>query len=232
MRGLGILAVLVCAGLGVSGLALAKGPNMAGGVSFKFGPDLAASDWRYMSFPRRRGANFSASGADTIIVQTNAGVGVLWHLVPQHSARAAMARWRWRVIEGVGPTDLTKKGGDDRTLAVYFAFADTADARGDVDLMDLLRSEQSHVLMYVWGGAANPGAILPLPYFNGRGRTMVKRAANTPVGQWFSESADVRDDFRRAFGQAPGRLVAVAVSTDADDTGGLNIAAVADLCVK
>lgn len=40
---------------------------------------------------------------------------------------------------------------------------------------------------------------------------------------------DVRGDFRVAFGRAPGSLVAVAVSSDSDDTGGLNIAAVADL---
>jgi hypothetical protein len=44
--------------------------------------------------------------------------------------------------------------------------------------------------------------------------------------------AEVRDDFHRAFGHWPGRLVAVAVSSDSDDTGGLNIAAVADLCVN
>ena len=95
--------------------------------------------------------------------------------------------------------------------------------------MELLSREQGHLLIYVWGG---PGTMLQLPYFNGRGRSIVKRAANAKAGVWFDELADVRGDFRRAFGRAPGRLVAVAVSSDADDTGGRNIAAVADLCVK
>lgn len=232
MRRLSILAILLSAGLGISGIALARGPGMAGGVAFKFGPDLAASDWRYMSFPRRPGVAFTAHGEDTVIVQTNAGVGVLWHPVPRKVSKASKARWRWRVTKGVGPTDLTKKGGDDRTLAVYFAFTDEKVAVKNIDLMDLLRHKRGEVLMYVWGSGVKPGTMLPLPYFGGRGRTVVKRAANTKSGVWFDEKVDIRGDFRRAFGRAPGRLVAIAVSSDADDTGGLNVAAVADLCVK
>jgi hypothetical protein len=232
MRRLSILAILFSAGLGISGIALARGPGMAGGGAFKFGPDLVASDWRYMSFPRRPGVAFTAHGEDTVIVQTNAGVGVLWHPVPRKVSKASKARWRWRVTKGVGPTDLTKKGGDDRTLAVYFAFTDEKVAVKDIDLMDLLRHKRGEVLMYVWGSGVKPGTMLPLPYFGGRGRTVVKRAANTKSGVWFDEKVDIRGDFRRAFGRAPGRLVAIAVSSDADDTGGLNVAAVADLCVK
>jgi hypothetical protein len=60
----------------------------------------------------------------------------------------------------------------------------------------------------------------------------MKRAADAPMGVWFKETADLRSDFRSAFGRLPGRLVAVAVSSDSDDTGGLNIAAVADLDVN
>jgi hypothetical protein len=83
--------------------------------------------------------------------------------------------------------------------------------------------------MYVWGDSATEGSILPSPYFAGRGRTIVKRSAFSPFGVWFSETADLKRDFLKAFGRLPGMLVAVAISSDSDDTGGLNIAAVADL---
>jgi hypothetical protein len=134
-------------------------------------------------------------------------------------------------MEGVGPTDLAKKGGDDRALAVYFAFADE-DTSEQTDLLGLLREERGDLLVYVWGGIDRPGSVLPLPYFHARGTTMVKRAATAPKGVWFSEMADIRDDFRRAFGRAPGKLVAVAVSSDSDDTGDFNLAAVADFCIN
>jgi len=224
--------IVMGAALSLSGSAIAKGPGMSGGIAFKFGPDLATSDWRYVSFPRRPGAEFKAHGEDTVVVQTKAGVGVLWHPVPRQGSGASEARWRWRVMEGVGPTDLTKKGGDDRVLAVYFAFSDEEEITQQRDLVDLLRQERGDLLMYVWGGAASPGTVLRLPYFGGRGRIVVKRGADAPERVWFNETANMRRDFRRAFGRTPGKLVAVAVSSDSDDTGDLNLAAVADLCVK
>ncbi|MGA9444421.1 MAG: DUF3047 domain-containing protein, partial [Methyloceanibacter sp.] len=137
-----------------------------------------------------------------------------------------------RKARGVGPTDLTRKGGDDRVLAVYFAFADQRGKRAGTDLQALLRSGRGDILMYVWGGAAKTGTIQKLPYFKGRGRSIVKRPADAAAGQWFAEDAAIAADFKRAFGKAPGRLVAIAVSSDADDTGGHNLAALADLYVK
>jgi len=223
-------AVLALGGLAVSTLALARGSDMAGGVAFVFGPDLSATGWRSVNFPRRRGANFSADGKDALIVETTGGVGLLWQPVPGEVAGAEQARWRWQKTQGVGPTDLSKKGGDDRVLAVYFAFAEPSDA--GKDLPDLLRKGRGEVLVYVWGGSAKRGTVLQLPYFEGRGRTIVKRAATEKPGIWFDEKAAVRADFKRAFGKNPGHLVAIAVSSDSDDTGGRNVAALADLCVR
>ncbi len=221
MRRWCLATIVWCVGLVIPVLS-----GMAGQVIFKFGP---ASDWRYLSFPGRQGAQFTTGVGDTVIVRAEAGVGVLWHPVPLDLSRASRAQWRWRVRAGVGPTDLTKKGGDDRALAVYFVFVDGPKAVGQPDLNELLRRGEGYILMYVWGGVATPGTLLPSPYFGGRGGTIVKRAADTPMGVWFKETADVRDDFRRVFGRLPGTLVAVAISSDSDDTSGLNVAAVADL---
>ena len=226
MRRWCLVAIVWCVGLTVS-----IWPGVASEAAFKFGPDLSANEWRYLSFPNRPGAQFSASGEAAVIVRAEAGVAILWHRVPHELSRASHAEWRWSVTAGVGPTDLTKKGGDDRALAVYFVFVDAPEAVGSSDLMELLRKGKGDFLMYVWGGSAERGTILPSPYFDGRGRTIVKRPANSPMGAWFKEASDVRRDFRKAFGRLPGTLVAVAVSSDSDDTSGLNIAAVADLNV-
>ena len=40
-----------------------------------------------------------------------------------------------------------------------------------------------------------------------------------PLDEWISESRDVVADFRRAFGEQPGRITAIAIYTDADATG-------------
>jgi head-tail adaptor len=39
------------------------------------------------------------------------------------------------------------------------------------------------------------------------------------IGQWISERRDVRADYRLAFGEEPGRVDAVAIMTDTDNTG-------------
>ena len=205
---------------------------MSGGIAFPFGPNLAETGWQAVSFPRRRAVNFSPRGKDGLVVETAGGAGLLWHKVPARMAKAENARWRWKKTHGVGPTDLTRKGGDDRVLAVYFAFASPEDAKAGTDLTTLLKKGRARVLLYVWGGAAKRETVLPLPYFDGKGRTIVKRAASAKPGVWFDEKANVRADFRRAFDKTPGQLVAIAVSSDADDTGGRNLAALADLCVK
>ena len=46
------------------------------------------------------------------------------------------------------------------------------------------------------------------------------------------DAASLAADFQRAFRKPPGRLVAIALSSDADDTGGHNIAALADFHLK
>lgn len=218
-----LVTIVLCVGL-----AIPIWPGVAGQAVLKFGP---AEDWRYLSFPGRQEAQFKASVRDSVIVHAEASLGVLWHPVPLELSGASSVQWRWRVLAGVGPTDLTKKGGDDRVLAVYFVFVDGFESLETGDLKQLLR-RGGYILMYVWGGSATPGTILPSPYFDGRGSTIVKRAADAPKSVWFKETAEVRTDFRRAFGRSPGKLVAVAVSSDSDDTNGLNIAAVADLDVK
>lgn len=210
----------------------ARAAETGRGLTIPFGPSLAASGWQAVSFPGRPAATFTAKGKDAVRIETDGGAGLLWRAMPKSAAGATMAMWRWRKALGVGPTDLTRKGGDDRVLAVYFAFADPEVAKGQIDLKALLRSGRADVLTYVWGGSAQPGTIQTIPYFKGRGRAVLTRQADAPAEQWFAEDVALSVDFRRAFGKPPGRLVAIALSSDADDTGGHNIAALADLSVR
>ena len=39
------------------------------------------------------------------------------------------------------------------------------------------------------------------------------------AGQWIRERRDVREDYRHVFGEEPGRVDAVAIMTDTDNTG-------------
>ena len=91
---------------GLLALVMPVSYGLAGQVAFKFGP---SNEWRSLSFPGRKAAEFKAGTAGTLVVQADSAVGVLWHPIPAALSGASSAQWRWRVTAGVGPTDLTKR---------------------------------------------------------------------------------------------------------------------------
>lgn len=201
----------------------------AHGEAINFGPDLAASGWRVVTFFGVAPASFKASDASAIEVTADAAAGLLWRAAKEQTLSVAKAQWSWLVEEGVRPTDLARRGEDDRALAVYFIFGASADrAKG---AMALLSSRSVKTLVYVFGGDKPRGSILLSPHMGERGRFVILRPADAPRRQWLNESVDLVSDHVRAFGQEPSQLLAVAISTDSDDTRGVNRARLRDLRV-
>jgi hypothetical protein len=162
-------------------------------------------------------------------VRADRSVSLIWRALPEAFWPARKARWSWEVARGVPATDLTRKGGDDRNLALYFVFmpADRARAFGArPNLRRLLGEDQARVLVYVWGGDAARGAVLPSPYLGPRGRTVVLRG---PAPGRHAERVDLAADHARAFGTPPAALVGLAISADSDDTSSLIEASLSDL---
>jgi hypothetical protein len=174
------------------------------------------ANWREQSFPFRRANDFTLMG-DAVKVQSDGGVSLLLRAVPEADWAATRASWRWSVARGVPVTDLTRKGGDDRNLALYFAFLPRARAEAlrGASVRKVLRDKDARTLIYVWGGGAAPGAVTPSPYLDGRGFTIAMRPAALGA---FNESVDLAADFRKSFGHAPEALFGLAISADSDDT--------------
>jgi hypothetical protein len=174
--------------------------------------------WAHQTFPRRKGNSFSQRGS-RLDVQSDGGVSLLLREVPRDNWGARQASWRWSVEQGVAATDLTRKGGEDRNLAIYFVFLPQAEAERmqGASPRRVLTHRQSRVLVYVWGGDLARGQILPNPYSGDKGRLVPLRRAGTGS---HSENVDLHADHARAFGMAPGALFGLAISADSDDTGG------------
>jgi Protein of unknown function (DUF3047) len=207
-------------------LALMLG-NPACGESINFGPDLAAAGWSVVTFPGVAPATFKATSADTLDVVTDAAAGLLWHAIKEPKRAVGTAHWSWRVDRSVVPTDLSQRGNDDRALAVYFVFGRKSDlAMGP---MALLSSSSVKALVYVFGGDRPRGSIVPSPHMGQRGRFLILWPANGPRHQWLDESIDIAVDYTRLFGHQPPDLLAVAISSDSDDTRGRNRAQVRGL---
>ncbi|MFD1341423.1 DUF3047 domain-containing protein [Litorisediminicola beolgyonensis] len=205
-------------------LSLAVAPSAyAGAVSFD-------DRWEHQRFSLFSANDFDHEGA-TLDVVSEGTVSLTWLALPEADWGARAASWDWSVTEGVPATDLTKKGGDDRDLALYFVFLPETVARelSGAPIRKLLDAAEARVLVYVWGGQSAPGSVLPSPYLGDRGKTVVLNGAGT--GQ-ASESVDLAADHERAFGGAPERLVGLAVSADSDDTKSVIRGAVSNLVLN
>ena len=179
------------------------------------GPVELKDGWRTQAFSLFS-SNRYGFGEDRITLVSNGSVSLTYRPLSEAFWSAERAAWSWAVAEGVPPTDLTLKGGDDRNLALYFVFLPEAEAqrlRGG-NIRRLLRNDAARVLVYVWGGAHPRGAVLDSPYLDERGKTIVLRGAGS--GQ-ASEDVDIAADYARIFG-GQAALVGLALSGDSDDT--------------
>ena len=49
-------------------------------------------------------------------------------------------------------------------------------------------------------------------------RTLVLESGTRRLNRWLDYERDIRADFQRVFGEAPGALVSIALMTDSDNT--------------
>lgn len=182
--------------------------------------------WKEQGFLRLFSNDYFQRGGQLDVV-SDGTVSLLWRPLDRSQRSAQAASWAWRVQEGVTPTDLTFKGGDDRNLAVYFVFVDPdrAEALAGGSARRILREGSARALIYVWGGQHDRGAILLSPY-SSQLRTKVLRGSGAGAHQ---ETVDLVADYRAAFGGSPGTLVGLAVSADSDDTEGKIVASISNL---
>ncbi|RYF30590.1 MAG: DUF3047 domain-containing protein, partial [Comamonadaceae bacterium] len=69
----------------------------------------------------------------------------------------------------------------------------------------------------VWCNTRAAGTVIRSPRTD-RIRKMVVESGPNKLNQWLDYERDVRADFERAFGEAPGALVGIAIMTDSDNT--------------
>lgn len=192
------------------------------------GPVDLSTGWEPLEFSGRVPNRF-VTAPDGISVESEAAVSMIYAPVGAQDRGTARAAWTWTVDEGVPPTDLTQKGGDDRNLSLYFLFLPPDRAEklaGKASLTRLLRDRKARVLVYVRGGDHSEGEVLQSPYLGKRGVSIIKRGVGDGT---FTENVDLRADYRAAFGDDPVELVGLALSADSDDTNSRIVARIGDL---
>lgn len=156
-------------------------------------------------------------------------------LAPAQLGEVSFAWWVDRLVPGA---DLSAQGRGDAPARMIFAFdgdRQKLSMRNQMvfELAEALGGEPMPyaTLMYVWANDQPIESVIIHPHTD-RIRKIVVEQGGAHVRQWRDYRRNLAEDFRRAFGEEPGNLVAVGFMTDADNMATSAHTWYADLAVQ
>ena len=146
--------------------------------------------------------------------------------------------WQWKTTALIKTADNRTKQFEDSPVRVVITFAGDTDAlpmdeRMFSDNVRLLTGQKMPyaTLMYIWENRAPVDTVLPNLHTS-RIKMIVADSGDGNVGQWQERLRNVVEDFKKAFGEEPGRITSVAVMTDTDNTGESTLAYYGDISFR
>ena len=113
--------------------------------------------------------------------------------------------WSWKAVALPKGGNSCVKATDDQGAQVYVAWR---------RFPELVRSR---IIGYVWDTTAPAGTICKSEK-TGTVTYVVVRSGSAELGKWITERRNVRDDFKKIYGDEPDDPDAVSVSIDSNDT--------------
>ncbi|MGI9506410.1 MAG: DUF3047 domain-containing protein [Geminicoccaceae bacterium] len=132
---------------------------------------LSDLGWNEITFSNKMPNRFVALDDGGIEVSSDHGVSLLKKPVMVDLTKEPTLSWRWRVATSAPATDLSIRGDDDRSLAVYVAFPFVPEEAGFFERLERRVVERTmgkdtpwRVLAYVWGGLGERGDQVASPH--------------------------------------------------------------------
>lgn len=185
--------------------------------------------WEARPMPGKRWAPFEAvmqSGRAGLEVRAQSSLSLMRKRLHVPPALAGVLRFSWWVDDVLPDADLSQADASDAPAQVLVAFdgdRSLFSARNAMvsELTLLLTGEELPYasLVYVWANEQAPGTVIPDPRTD-RIRYLVVEQGARRTRQWLDYERDIHADFRKAFGEAPGAVVGLALMTDTDNTRG------------
>lgn len=175
-------------------------------------PDIPATDYRFDT------ANEQVCG------RADRSASGLARKFPGSLSEWPVLSWEWKVDSTLDKGNARRQSGDDYAARVYVNFE-----RGDSwGLWESTKASMYETfygaelpgqsLNFIWANRLKRGHTVESPYTE-RARLIALRSGSDSTGEWVRETVDVRDWYRRTFGDSPPTVQSVAIMTDADNTG-------------
>lgn len=143
------------------------------------------------------------------------------HVRPEQLGRL---QFQWQIEGLMSQADMGARDSADSPVRLILAFEGDRSRFSSKnamlsDLTEALTGEPLPyaTLMYVWCNHRPVESVI-VNLRTDRVRKLVVESGGDHVKQWRQYQRDVRADFEKAFGEAPGALVGIAIMTDSDNT--------------
>ncbi|MEX8502201.1 MAG: DUF3047 domain-containing protein [Leptothrix ochracea] len=188
----------------------------------------AEQAWVPVNLPGKRPTTYrwmDQNGARVIEATADKSASMLRRTLKIDACGEAKVRFSWRLDQANLLADVSQSDLEDASVRVILAF-DGDHAKLSMrnqalfEMAELMSGERPPyaTLMYVWDHKAATDSVVVNPRTD-RIRDLVVESGTARLGRWLSYERDVAADYRRVFGEEPGRLIGLAIMTDSDNTG-------------
>jgi hypothetical protein len=205
----------------------ARAPAPASGPATSTAHAPTETDWHEVRLPGKRATEYTwehFDGRRVMAARSEGSASMMRRKLLVAPALLGQLNFSWQVSELIDGADVSVADTEDAPARVLLAFG------GDVgklpmrtrmlfELAEAVGGEAPPyaTLMYVWDNQAAIGSVIINPRTD-RIRKIVVDSGPEGLKRWREHKRDVAADFRRAFGEEPGPLLAIAVMTDSDNT--------------
>lgn len=189
--------------------------------------DATQSAWVHYKLPGKTAAFYSHTrydGRESLSATANSAASMLRRQVRIEPAQLGAVRFSWQVPQLLAEADLARRETEDSPVRIILAFEGDRSrfSAKDSMLAELARAVTGEempyaTLMYVWCNKREPGTVIKSSRTD-RIRKIVVESGASRLNRWLDYERDIRADYERAFGEAPGALVGIAIMTDSDNT--------------
>lgn len=228
-----VTMLAACVGVGTATPAASQDVSWTSASNINSNPDsnesatAATVKWLHCAFPGKKSTHYRAvrlDGRDAVLSESDSSASMLRQNLRVEPANLGKLSFSWKVPKMIAGADMTQRDSDDSPVRLVLAFEGD---RSKFSAKNAMLSELAlaltgeplpyATLMYVWGTHSAPESVI-VNTRTDRIRKLVIESGPGHLGRWLDYERDVRADYEKAFGEAPGALVGIAIMTDSDNT--------------
>jgi hypothetical protein len=196
---LGVGALVLAAGASVVVEDWSKIPDGARGIP----PGWQGQKW---GSPKYDFTAVSDDGMKALRLKSDSDSSTISKEIKVDAREYPVLEWRWKVLVLPPRGDARRAETDDEAAQLYVTFP------------RFPTQVRSRIIGYIWDSTAPVGAMFPSAKV-GSVTFVVVRSGAADLGKWLTETRNVRDDYKRIYGEEPKESIgAVSLSINSQNT--------------